>query len=79
MEFHVQVSGLPVDLDAVQASLLALDPVAVAALDADGELLRVSAEVDASELADLMIRAGCPVTKARVLEVPPFCCGGCGG
>lgn len=77
MEFTVQLADLPIDLDAVQTGLLALDPSAVADLDRRRATLRVAGEVGAADIVQLLQQTGCPVTPAHVLEVPAFCCGGC--
>lgn len=79
MELHVQLAGTQIDPDVIQGVLLDVDPVAVVDVDRSGELLRVSAEITAAGLVGLMHQSGYPVTAAQVLEVPPFCCGSCGG
>lgn len=77
MEFRVQLAGLPLNQDALQALLLDIDPAAMLDLDRRRDTLRVSAATDTAELTSLLYRSGCTVQPAQVLEVPSFCCGGC--
>lgn len=78
MEFHIVSADMPANLDAIQAILSDVDPLAVVDLDRAG-VLRVSAETSAAGLVELLQRAGHPVRPSQVLEVPSFCCGSCGG
>lgn len=79
MEFQIMLSGRTVDLDALRERLEAIDPGAVADISGDGRTLRISAETSTGDLARLAGATGLEVKPSQVLEVPAFCCGGCGG
>ena len=77
MEFHIDMTGLTPDMDAIEAAIHAVDPAAM--VDVDGASLRVSAWVDAAQLLLLINQAGYPVEQEQVSQIPSTCCGGCSG
>ncbi|WHZ18060.1 MAG: hypothetical protein OJF55_000209 [Rhodanobacteraceae bacterium] len=79
MEFHIKTRGVKPDLDAINAALAAVDPMAVADLEPGGASLRVAVELGSPELLALLTRAGYPVDWRQLEEVPSVCCGACGG
>jgi hypothetical protein len=79
MEFHVQLNGSRPDLDAIGDVVRDVDAAALLDVDPGGALLRVAAAVEAHELVALLGRAGYPVTRAQVRQLPSICCGGCSG
>jgi len=79
MEFHVQLNGSRPDLDALGEAIHAVDPAALLDIDASGAVMRVAAAVQAQELVALLGRAGHPVTREQVRQLPSICCGGCSG
>ncbi|KAF1693131.1 hypothetical protein [Pseudoxanthomonas koreensis] len=79
MEFHVHVAGKALDLDALEARLLAVDPAAVLDLDSAATTLRISTLAQAQDLAEALAAAGQPVALHDIEQQPSVCCGGCGG
>lgn len=79
MEFHIQMTGVALDVDALRTTLTQVDPAAMADLDPRSNVLRIAMEASAADLAGWLRGAGCDVKPSQVLEVPAFCCGGCGG
>ena len=79
MEFHVRIDQAPIDLAAVEARLLALDPAALVDLDHASARLRVSTLAQLQELADVLAAAGHPVGQDDIELQPSVCCGGCSG
>lgn len=79
MEFHVDMTGLTVDMDAMEAAMHAVDPAALVDIDMATRTLRVSAWMDAAQLLLLINQAGYPVEHDRLTQVPSTCCGGCSG
>jgi hypothetical protein len=79
MEFHIQIRELPPDLAAINASIGAIDPTAVADIDATGAILRIAAMIESPELIELLAQAGFPVSPRQLTQLPSICCGGCGG
>ena len=77
MEFHIDMTGLTPDIDAIERAIHAVDPAAL--VDVDGASLRVSAWVDAAQLLLLINQTGYPVAKDQVSQIPSTCCGGCSG
>ncbi len=78
MEFNIRMAGKSVDLDALRTTLGGVDPTAMVDLDRGG-VLRIAIEASARDLAGWLQNAGCEVKSSQILEVPAFCCGGCGG
>jgi hypothetical protein len=79
MEFHIEVRDVSPDLGAINAAIGAIDPAAVADIDATGTRLRIAAMIESPELVRLLAQAGFPVTLPQVKQLPSICCGGCGG
>lgn len=79
MEFHVQLNGSRPDLDVIGEVVRDVDAAASLDVDPCGALLRVAAAVEARELIALLGKAGYPVTRAQVRQLPSICCGGCSG
>ncbi|MGY0799028.1 hypothetical protein ACW7G0_08250 [Lysobacter sp. A286] len=79
MEFHVSAAGPLPDADAVEAAIRELDPSALVDVDPTGQLLRIAASIDSTELVSLINQAGYPVTPEQVRQLPSICCGGCSG
>ena len=79
MEFQVDLNGRAADVEAVRELLCGVDPAAVADRDPLNPVLRISANVAARELLDLLHRAGCAVDERAIRAIPSNCCGGCGG
>lgn len=79
MEFHVRIANVPLDLDALETRLLALDPAALVDLDSASAKLRVSTLAQLQELADALAAAGHPVALRDIELQPSVCCGGCSG
>ena len=78
MEFQISMPG-PLDPGALEHALRASDPSALVDIDPATQDLRVAASVDAAQLLAVLHRAGYPVHRAQVMQVPTNCCGGCGG
>jgi hypothetical protein len=79
MEFHIRTRGASPNLDAINAALLDIDPMAVADIEPGGASLRVSAALSSPELIALLTQACYPVDWKQLEEVPSVCCGACGG
>ncbi|HEX5487542.1 MAG TPA: hypothetical protein VFX04_00165 [Rhodanobacteraceae bacterium] len=79
MEFHIRTQGRQPDLDAINAALLAIDPLAMADVDPANANLRISVQLGSPELLDLLTRCGYPVDWRQLEEIPAVCCGACGG
>ena len=79
MEFHIKTKGVKPSIDAINAALLEIDPMAVADIEPGGASLRVSAALSSPELIALLTQAGYPVDWKQLEEVPSVCCGACGG
>jgi hypothetical protein len=79
MEFHIRTRGASPNLDAINAALLDIDPMAMADIEPGGASLRVSAALGSPELIALLTQAGYPVDWKQLEEVPSVCCGACGG
>lgn len=79
MQFRINAPGPEIYLDAIEDALRAVDPAAMADLDAAGRVVRVSATIGDAELVALMRQSGLPVTLEQIERVPSECCGGCGG
>ena len=77
MEFHIDMTGLTPDIDALERAIHAVDPAAL--VDVEGASVRISAWVDAAQLLLLINQAGYPVGQDQVAQVPSTCCGGCSG
>ena len=77
MEFHIDMTGLSPDTDAIERAIQAVDPAAL--VDVDGADLRVSAWIDAAQLLLVVKQAGYPVAQDQVRQIPSTCCGGCSG
>lgn len=79
MEFHIDMTGLTPDMDAIEGAIHAVDPAALVDVDIARHTLRVSAWVDAAQLLLLINQAGYPVAHDQVVQIPSTCCGGCSG
>lgn len=79
MEFHIALAGARPDPGRIEDALLELDPAAVLDVDARMDLLRVSTWLPAEQLLAVLERAGCPVPRERMRQMPSICCGGCSG
>lgn len=79
MEFHIDMTGLIPDTDAIEAAIHAVDPAALVDFDMANGTVRVSAWVDAAQLLLLINQVGYPVEQDQVSQVPSTCCGGCSG
>lgn len=79
MEFRVKLATPSPDVDAIDKALRAADPAAIVDLDPADRTLRVTAWMQAGELALLLTRAGYPVSPHDVRPKPSVCCGGCSG
>lgn len=79
MEFHIKTGGVTPNLTAINAALLAIDPMAVADIDPVNASLRVAVALGSPELLALLTRAGYPVDWQQLVQVPPVCGGGCDG
>ena len=78
MEFHISMPG-PIDPGAIEHALRTADPSALVDIDPATQALRVAASVDVAQLLAVLHRAGYPVHRAQVMQVPSICCGGCSG
>ena len=79
MEFHIEIHDLRPDVAAINAAIGAIDPAAVADIDAAGATLRIAALIESPELIQLLSQAGFPVSPRQLTQLPSICCGGCGG
>lgn len=79
MEFHIRTRGVIPNLDAINAALLQVDPLAVADIDPSDASLRVSVALGSLELLSLLAHAGFRVDWKQLEPVPAVCCGACGG
>ena len=79
MKFNIRTHGNAVSVSAVEQALIHVDPAALVDLDATSTWLRVSTCLDGAELHELVARAGLPVGRADVEQLPSECCGGCSG
>lgn len=79
MEFHVNAVGALQHVDAIEASIQEVDPSALIDVDPIGQLLRVSASINLTELVSLISQTGYPITPEQVRQLPSICCGGCSG
>ncbi len=79
MEFHIAMQGLRPDLDAIAATVGAIDPMAVIDIDAIGATLRISTMIESPELIGMLAQAGFPIAPRQLTQLPSICCGGCGG
>lgn len=79
MEFHIPLNAHRIDLGAVERELQALDPAAIAGMDAMQATLRVSASLEEHQIAAALVRAGTTIPATSILRQPSTCCGGCGG
>ena len=79
MEFRIRTRGSQPDLDTINDALAAVDPSAVADLEAATATLRVSVALGSHDLLALLAQAGHPVNRKQLEQVPSVCCGGCGG
>ena len=79
MQFRIETSRPVPDLRRLEDALLAVDPAALVDMDVAGVNLRVASVLGADELWRLVSAAGCAVERARIVDVPSGCCGGCGG
>lgn len=77
MEFRVKL--VAPDLGVIEEAVRAADPAALVDVDPVDRTLRVTAWVDADDLAALLTQAGYPVTLQHIHQVPSICCGGCSG
>lgn len=79
MEYTIQLSRAPVDVDRVRDALQDIDPAAIVDLDPRGQGLRVSANMLDRELHAAFERAGHPPDSIEVTRLPSVCCGSCSG
>jgi hypothetical protein len=79
MEFHLALRQPATDLNAVRASVCALDPSALLDTDAFGTTLRISTMLDASELVSSVRNGGLAITEDQLVRIASVCCGGCSG
>lgn len=79
MEFHIKTMGVRPNLDAINKALLKIDPTAVADIDPRNASLRVAVELSSPELLALLSQAGYSVDWKQLEQLPPVCCGACGG
>ncbi len=79
MEFHIDITGMQLNLDTIDDAIRSLDPSAMGDLDPVGTTLRLAAAVTAAELILLLGRIGYPLQAEQVRQLPSICCGGCSG
>lgn len=79
MEFHIKTRGISPDLAAINGALTGVDPSAMDDIDPGDASLRVAAELSSPELLALLTRAGYPVDRKQLEQMPSVCCGACGG
>lgn len=79
MEYTIQLSRAPVDVDRVRDALEDIDPAAIVDLDPRGQGLRVWANMLDRELYAAFERAGHPPDSIQVTRLPSVCCGSCSG
>ncbi|SDR04015.1 hypothetical protein [Pseudoxanthomonas sp. CF125] len=79
MQFKIEIAGFIPDIDAIEHTIRAVDPSALADIDQAGEMIRVATSLDAVHLLRLMGQAGYPVAEDELERLPSECCGGCGG
>jgi hypothetical protein len=79
MQFKLPLDRPIPDLHRLQSLVRDEDPAALLGLDRAGATLRVASSLGKRELCALFDRAGYPVQREELLDVPSECCGGCGG
>ncbi|MDX9764445.1 MAG: hypothetical protein RBT79_05640 [Chiayiivirga sp.] len=79
MEYTINLSAAPVDVDRVRDALEDIDPAAIVDLDPRGQGLRVAANMLDRELFGALERAGHPADTVEVVRLPSVCCGSCSG
>ena len=78
MQYRITFNVPAPDAAAIERALQAVDPAAMADVDAAGRTLRVATAIADAELGALL-RAGFGLDPATLERVPSECCGGCGG
>ena len=79
MQYDVQLATASPNLAAIRDALAQSDPAAMTDFNPGTGLLRVSAGLSATELADVLARADQASVPAQIMALPSTCCGGCGG
>jgi len=79
MEFRIATHRTIPDVPAIERSLREADPAALVDFESASAQLRISTFISAPELAEVVDRAGFPVSADQVIRMPSECCGGCGG
>lgn len=79
MQFNIPLDTGRIDIAALERELQALDPAALADLDALNGRLRISTSLDEGDIAASLSGIGHPVAASRIEREPSTCCGGCGG
>ncbi len=79
MQFNIPLDTGRIDIAALERQLQALDPAALADLDALNGRLRISTSLDEHDIAASLSGIGHPVDAANIEREPSTCCGGCGG
>ena len=79
MQYDVHLATRSPDLAALRDALLKADPAAISDLDPATQVLRVSANLSAFELGELLANTDPRLVPAQIMALPSTCCGGCGG
>lgn len=79
MQYDIHLATRSPDLAALRAALGQADPAAMTDFDAGTGLLRVSANLSAFELGELLANTDPKLVPAHIMALPSTCCGGCGG
>lgn len=79
MQYDIHLATRSPDLVALRAALGHADPAAMTDFDAHSGLLRVSANLSAFELGELLANTDPRLVPAQIMPLPSTCCGGCGG
>ena len=79
MQFTIRMDTQSLDIKALEDHLQALDPAALADVDALNRTVRVSTSLSEHEVAAGLYRIGHAIDASRIEREPSVCCGGCGG
>jgi len=79
MEFQIALTDTCPGPDVIQDIMFNVDPNAVVDLDMSGLVMRISSYVTATDLIEVLRRAGWTVAPQQVVQLPTICCGGCSG
>lgn len=76
MQYEISRAAALPDVDAFERLLRGVDAAALVDRDPASGTLRVSSVVAATELRELLGRAGCELPMSQITRLPSQCCGG---